>query len=1200
MKDTRMRTGIAILMVVLMTCALMSGWPAHGPVVASSVVSTGGWAWQNPLPTGNDLKGVWGSSASNVYAIGKCGTILRYNGSSWVSLACGTTVTLYGVWGSSPNNVYAVGENGTILLYSGTAVTWTPLASGTTNCLYAVWGSSAGDVYVVGDGGTILHSTDGTSWSPMSSGTPYELNSVWGSAAGNVFAVGDFGTIRRFDGVGSTWTDMASNIDISHIFLYGVWGSSASNVYAVGEGGTIMHYDGTGLTWSAVSSGSSSWLQGVWGSSAGDVFAVGSGGTILHSTDGILWSPLSSGSSSWLQGVWGSAAGIVFSVGKGGTILHTANGSTWGAMSSSRTAGTLNAVWASPSGVNTYAVGDSGTILRCTDKSTWNVLNSGSTSYLYGVWAYGSGTGTAYAVGSSGTILHSSDGVSWTPQTTGVGGGLTAVWGASPTYVYAVGAYGVVLRTTNGSDWDALTSGTGAWLRGVWGGYSNIYAVGSGGTIMHCTDNTSWNPLTSGTTVNLNGVWGSWGKNIYVVGDNGTILHSTDGTSWTALTSGTTRDLKSVWGSDGVVYAVGQNGTILRSTDGTSWSPLPSGTTNYLNGVWGVGGYVDDVYVVGNFGTILHGPELPSDIDIDPTRASQGQSLAVTITGSHLEAAAALDFGPGITVDNFTIDSSTQITARISIALDAPPSPPLRDVSVITAAGTGTMTGAFDVVPLPLITFVGPAQAARGQTLNVTITGTHFTAATVVAFGAGVTVNSFSAASDTQITGSITIAADASPGARNVSVTTAAGTGTGVGAFTVVAPPVVSSVSPGQGAKGQTISITVRGSYFTGATAVAFGAGIAVDNFTAAGDTQITASVTIASDAALGARDVSVTTPVGTGTKAGSFTVLEPSAITAVSPSQAAQGQTVTVTITGSRLTGATAVSFGSGITVDSLSVASDTQMTAAITIVSDAALGARDVSVTTPGGTFVKAPAFTVLPLPVITSISPTQAAQGQTITVTISGSHLTGATAVGFGAGTTVASLSVVSDTQITASITIASDATVGVRDVSVTTPNGTGTKAVAFKVLLMPVIAMSGGSLVETSDRSPSFQGTITDPEGLVDAVQYCVDDSPSWQDGGFTRDATDPGKGSYSFVTSLTSGDHTVHVRSVDAAGNVVGSVADISVTVEKGGSKVWVIVLVLVMVAAIAGVAGYLIWRYRGKTREKSTQKVGETKQKLEQ
>lgn len=64
---------------------------------------------------------------------------------------------LNGVWGASATDVFAVGENGTILHYDG--VTWLLPTSGTTERLHAVWGSSGTDVFVVGGGGVIRHGT---------------------------------------------------------------------------------------------------------------------------------------------------------------------------------------------------------------------------------------------------------------------------------------------------------------------------------------------------------------------------------------------------------------------------------------------------------------------------------------------------------------------------------------------------------------------------------------------------------------------------------------------------------------------------------------------------------------------------------------------------------------------------------------------------------------------------------------------------------------------------------------------------------------------------------------------------------------------------------------------------------------------------------------------------------------------------------
>jgi hypothetical protein len=254
----------------------------------------------------------------------------------------------------------------------------------------------------------------------------------------------------------------------------------------------------------------------------------------------------------------------------------------------------------------------------------------------------------------------------------------------------------------------------------------------------------------------------------------------------------------------------------------------------------------------------------------------------------------------------------------------------------------------------PTITSVSPTQDTQGQAFSVTITGTYFTGATVVSFGTGITVNSFTVDSATQITANITIAPTAATGTRDVSVTTPGGTATLTGGFTVTAaPPTITSITPNQDDQGQAFSVTITGTYFTGSSSVNFGTGITVNNFTVDSPTQITANISIDPTATTGARDVSVTTPGGTATLTGGFTVTAaPPTISSVSPDQGNQDQTLDVTITGTYLTGATVVGFGAEITVNSFTLDSSTQITANITIAPAAATGARDVSVTTPGGT--------------------------------------------------------------------------------------------------------------------------------------------------------------------------------------------------------------------------------------------------------
>ena len=107
------------------------------------------------------------------------------------------------------------------------------------------------------------------------------------------------------------------------------------------------------------------------------------------------------------------------------------------------------------------------------------------------------------------------------------------------------------------------------------------------------------------------------------------------------------------------------------------------------------------------------------------------------------------------------------------------------------------------------------------------------------------------------------------------------------------------------------------------------------------GDT-IEANITIGAAAAAGYRDVVVTTPAGTDNLTNGFAVLAIPGLTSVSPTEADQGVTTNVTITGTDFFGATAVDFGPGITVNSFTVDNNTQITASITVSGSAAVGSQ------------------------------------------------------------------------------------------------------------------------------------------------------------------------------------------------------------------------------------------------------------------
>jgi hypothetical protein len=115
-------------------------------------------------------------------------------------MTSGTTQALRGVWGSSGSDVFAVGDRGTILHYNGVSLSWSPMTSGFSDTLInSVWGSSGSNVFAVDWSGTILH-YNGVSWTPMYSGTTKWLWGVWGSSGSNLFAVGLSGTILHLPG----------------------------------------------------------------------------------------------------------------------------------------------------------------------------------------------------------------------------------------------------------------------------------------------------------------------------------------------------------------------------------------------------------------------------------------------------------------------------------------------------------------------------------------------------------------------------------------------------------------------------------------------------------------------------------------------------------------------------------------------------------------------------------------------------------------------------------------------------------------------------------------------------------------------------------------------------------------------------------------------------------------------------------------
>jgi predicted esterase len=432
---------------------------------------------------------------------------------------------------------------------------------------------------------------------------------------------------------------------------------------------------------------------------------------------------------------------------------------------------------------------------------------------------------------------------------------------------------------------------------------------------------------------------------------------------------------------------------------------------------------------------------------VAPAAGPLSGGTVVTLTGSGFTAATAVSFG-GAAATPLTVVSDTELRVT-SPATSAAGGVYVR---VTTPAGTSPQTTAarFSYRAVPAISAITPASGPLAGGTVVTLSGTDLGGATGVTFSGtpGTKIYVVSAA-EVRVTTPAGVAA----GPVDVQVTTPGGTSaanSGVG-FTYEAPPMtVSGISPTSGPVGGGTVVTLSGSNLDSATAVTFGGTPGTQLTVSASQVKVTAPPA----SAPGAVTVQVVGPDGTtpAGATGQFTyeaVVTPPAVTAVSPAVGPLAGGTVVTLTGTGLAQASQVTFG-GTAGTSLNVVSDTELQ--VTSPARTTVGGVYVRVTTPAGTSPQATAarFTYRAAPTVSAISPSSGPVAGGTVVTITGTDLTGATAVTFG-GIAGDGVSVLSATQVQATAPAA--ASVGSVDVQVTTPGGTSSPAAGARFDYQP---------------------------------------------------------------------------------------------------------------------------------------------------
>jgi len=422
----------------------------------------------------------------------------------------------------------------------------------------------------------------------------------------------------------------------------------------------------------------------------------------------------------------------------------------------------------------------------------------------------------------------------------------------------------------------------------------------------------------------------------------------------------------------------------------------------------------------------------PTVSNISPTTGPPGGGTLVTITGTGLAGAMAVDFGT--TAGTIVTLSSTTITAY------SPPGTGYAYVTVMTPSGTSAdnPSAIFTYVGAPSISGLSPATGSVAGGTLVTITGTNFLGATALNFGSTPAFY-FTVLNNTTITAaSPTSFATTNPqggGTVIVSVTTPGGSSLATSwpvQFTYA--PAVTGISPAAGPVSGGTLVTITGIGFTGATAVDFGTtagtivSINANTITVtsppggAGGVNVTVTTTPAA--------ISATSPVDV------FTYVGAPSITGISPNTGPFAGGSMVIITGNNLAGATAVRFGSAALG---SIISDSNNQIDVSSPMGASAGTVGVTVITAGGASSAAQyTYDAAIAPMISSVTPNvgSPAGGTMVMITGTGFDLTAPTTVLFG--TTPAT-----DFTVESSTTIMAES-----------PSGTG--AVAVTVIISGVVS------------------------------------------------------------------------------------------------------------------------------------------------
>lgn len=186
---------------------------------------------------------MWGTSSSDLYAVGNGGNIAHYDGNSWKKIESGTNLNFYNIWGNYnlQNNIAEVISVGSVVgTFSGSVImkidkqNSVPISSQEiTENLTSVWFES-NRAYYVGASNKIFfkHKLTDPQWNICSGITAYSKTSITGNSINDLFVSASYGDIAHFNGY--SWVSYYNQTKLEQ-GVYGTIKVKDNTAVAVGQ-----------------------------------------------------------------------------------------------------------------------------------------------------------------------------------------------------------------------------------------------------------------------------------------------------------------------------------------------------------------------------------------------------------------------------------------------------------------------------------------------------------------------------------------------------------------------------------------------------------------------------------------------------------------------------------------------------------------------------------------------------------------------------------------------------------------------------------------------------------------------------------------------------------------------------------------------------------------------------------------------------